>query len=710
MTVRLAKTDHVFMSAKTPFGEEVILTKMEGTETISDLFEFDLELCSKKNNLTFKKIVGQKITVTLTNSKGKRYFNGLVAEFRQMATVNQGTKFEHTYYKAKIVPEMWLLKLTKDCQIFQEKDAITIIKDILHKHKVTVEDKVQSCGKTKFEFCVQYNETDFDFVSRLMEAAGIFYFFKHEEGKHTLYLADHTSACSSCNTASSIDFVGAPRTSHIYGIQECELFQKMIPSEWATKDFNFETSKTNMFAHTKGTAKGGGRIYEYPGHYWDQKQKAGESITKLRIESEEAYEQSVKGSSNVPFLMQGFTFKMEKHPRKDANNVEHVLYSVTHFAQIADEVEKEKIFEGQPASGIDVAYMNRFTGLLKSTPIRPYLKTPMPKIGTQTAIVTGKESEEIWTDKYGRVKVKFHWDLGDTKNDKTSCWVRVSQGWTGNKWGMLFIPRVDQEVVVEFLNGSPDHPLIIGCVYNNENLPPYLANEPTKSTIKTNTSKGGKGFNELRFEDKKDKEEIYIHAQKDMVTEVTHDKTTTVTKGNRTITLKEGNYSTTLNKGNETKTLKDGNRTVTLEKGNETKTLKKGDQTIEVSSGKRSVTVKGGNETHTNQQNYTHEVKGNYELKVSGHLTVNVTGSITIKSGTDSITIDGMNGVTVKSTDSVTVKGTAGVNISSTASVSIKGTAGASMSGATLNLKGDAMASLKGGGMCTIKGGMVSIN
>jgi type VI secretion system secreted protein VgrG len=341
--------------------------------------------------------------------------------------------------------------------------------------------------------------------------------------------------------------------------------------------------------------------------------------------------------------------------------------------------------------GSQESYSNAFEAFATTVTYRPPRKTPRPVIsGSQTAIVVGKSGEEIWTDKYGRIKVQFHWDQVGKNDENSSCWIRVDQGWAGKSWGGIFLPRIGQEVIVSFLEGDPDRPLVIGAVYNAEQTVPYaLPTDQTKSTIKTNTSKGGAGFNEIRFEDKKDSEEIFVHAQKDMNIKIEHDRTKNVLhdevniiKNSRTSTIQEADESLTVSKGN---------RTVKVDTGNETHEVK----------GTRTVTVTG-DVTYTDKANFKRTVTGNYTLKVSGNLTIDVTGSVTIKSGT---------ALSAEAGTSLTNK--AGTSLTNQAGTSLANKAGLSLdneAGTTMNNKASAMQTVDGGGMLTLKGGMVKIN
>jgi type VI secretion system secreted protein VgrG len=320
-------------------------------------------------------------------------------------------------------------------------------------------------------------------------------------------------------------------------------------------------------------------------------------------------------------------------------------------------------------------YTNSFEAIPSSVVFRPPRVTPRSLIhGSQTATVVGKAGEEIWTDQYGRIVVQFHWDQLGQKDEKSSCWIRVAQGWAGKQWGAMFIPRIGQEVIVSFLEGNPDRPIVTGCVYNAEQTVPYtLPDEQTKSTVKSNSSKGGNGFNELRFEDKAGSEEVFFQAQKDMNVKVLNDQTITITN-NRTVTVQQKD---------ETLTVSQGNRTISVSTGNETHTVQ----------GTRSVTVTG-NVTHTDKADFSRTVSGNYTLKVSGNLTIDVTGSITLKAGTS-------------------FSNQAGTSFSNQAGTSLENKAGTTMNNEaqiSLTNKGGASQTVDGGGMLTLKGGLVKIN
>ncbi len=619
MVYRLETDKHIYLKFHSPFAEKVLLTRCDGSEFISDLFRFDLEMVSPSPSLSFAEILGKDVTIEYDNGEQPRYFNGIVSEFRQGPTQLEKTGFQKTFYYATVVPRLWLATVTENCKIYQDKSTLDIVKKILQKHGVKFEDKVQGAGSEPLTFCVQYNESDFNFISRLMEKEGIFYFFQHKEGEHILILGNIDSAYSPCEHNKTIKYTGlyGDHNEFIYGISRLEISQQIVPSAASTNDFNFKMSKT-LYAHTTHLESLGGDVYHYPGEYPRHNKSRGEEIARLRLQALDAPHTMMVGDSNVSFLMAGEYFILEDFPRGILNGESLILHEVTHFIKLEGDIVDESFFNDNDNAS-DILYRNTFRCLEKSIPFHPLLKTPQPKINsTQTAIVTGPEGEEIWTNEYGEIKVKFHWDLNPEDNDKTSCWIRVSQGWAGNNWGILFTPRIGQEVVVQFLNGNPDCPLITGCVYNSTHMPPYLPDEPTKSTIKSHSTKDGgpENYNEFRFEDKKGKEEVYLQAEKDLNELIKNDMTTKVIH----------NKTSTIVKGYEKKTLEDGDRFVTVN----------GDQTTHI-TGDMFITV---------DKNVVMEVGQNFTLLVRGNVMVNVEGMTDGNFQKDIIITNQMGGVT----------------------------------------------------------------
>lgn len=644
--------DNLKLKVTTPLGpNKLLLRSFRGDEHISGLFKFTLEMVSEDNAIDFSAIIGKPVTVTLTlGNDTEHYLHGIVGRF-----VQEETNLRLTRYYADIHPWLWLLTKTSDCRIFQNKSTPDIIESIFSDLGFTDFRNDLKSSYDPREYCVQYNETAFNFVSRLMEEEGIFYYFEHTSDKHTLVLGDDADAHKTCpgleSTAVHFRQSLIDHTQDL-AITRCTVEEQVVSGAFLHDDYNFETPNTDLKSDSQSDTPTY-KIYEYPGGYL--KKDAGAKRADLRLDALEQPQKMIRGDGYVRAFVAGHKFELKDHYRTDVNK-SYVLQSVSHAATQEN-------------------YTNSFTAFPADIPFRPPRLTPKPRIsGTQTAVVVGKSGEEIWTDKYGRVKVQFHWDQLGKKDENSSCWIRVDYGWAGKQWGGIFLPRIGQEVIVSYLEGDPDCPLITGAVYNNEQLVPYtLPDEQTKSTVKTNTSKGGNGFNEIRFEDKKDSEELYFHAQKDQKIVVENDRTKSVLH-NETNTIKQ-DRSTTIQEGNDTYVVSKGNRTFKVETGTETYEVK----------GTRALTITG-DETHTNKANFTQKVTGNYELKVTGNLTIDVTGSVTIKSG---------QAMTHESQMSLTNK--AGMSLTNEAQMDITN-------------KGNASATVESTGITTIKGSLVKLN
>ncbi len=507
---RLARID-------TPLGEDkLLLLGMSGSEGVSQLFHYTLDLASEDGKIAFQDILGKPATVTLHLQGGEvRYFNGIVSKFSHGETDER-----LTYYRAELVPWLWFLTRAADCRIFQEKKIPEVIEEIFRDAGFQDFELKLSASYDKWEYCVEYRETHFNFVCRLMEQYGIHYFFKHERTKHVLVLADSKSVNEPCPhqpTANFEPMQDVVTESDI--VESWEVEQVLQPGKYALTDFDFKKPKNNLLSNVNSVVNVGGNealeIFDFPGEY--EERSVGEKVTKIRMEEEEAIHRVYTGSTTCRAFQSGYRFKLTGHEMSELNQ-DYLITSVHHS------ISGGAGFRSGGHS--EVRYSNHVACIPYSVPFRPRRLTPKPVIqGIQTAVVVGPSGEEIHTDKYGRIKVQFHWDRRGKYDDKSSCWIRVAQIWAGKKWGAVFLPRIGQEVVVSFMEGDPDQPLVIGSVYNDESMPPYgLPGEMTKSTIKSYSSKGGGGFNEIRFEDKKGKEQVFVHAEKEMDIRVKNDR------------------------------------------------------------------------------------------------------------------------------------------------------------------------------------------
>lgn len=636
------------LSVTTPFGADVLLLDtFQGVEAISAPFKFALSMRSSDAGLNPATIIGATVTVKMAVPKGpERYFNGIVSRF-----MYAGGDSAFALYTAEMVPTLWLLTLSRDRVIYQNKTAADIIKAVLGDFGVVFEAKLSGTYGSR-EYCVQYDETAFDFISRLMEEEGIFYFFSFKNGSHTMVLADAASAYIVCPNAKELKyFPDQSGRRRMDVVNRLEYENRLVTQKFEYSDFNYLKPTTPLLAEVSG-AKGKGKFFEFPGKH--AVTADGTQRATVRSEASQHQEAVCRGTSYCYPLTAGTKFNLVEHPRA-ALNTALVLQSVTHWASQSQ-------------------YSNGFVAFVATLPFRPSRQTPLPRVaGSQTAMVVGPSGEEIWTDAHGRIKIQFHWDRVGATDENSSCWVRVSQSWAGKAWGNLFLPRIGHEVVVSFVDGDPDRPIVTGSVYNAENKPPVdLPAMQTQSTMKSRSSKEGTAGNEMRMEDKKDAEEFYFHAQKDMKVEI------------------ENNLDTVLHKGAETHTLEKGDRTIDVQTGKEIHNVK----------GTRALTVTG-NETHTNKADFSHAVTGNFELKVKGNLVIDVTGSISFKAGT-----------TVATEAGTSLTNKAGTELTNQAGTGLKNKAGTTLDneGAMVNSKASATQTVDGGGMLTLKGGLVKIN
>jgi type VI secretion system secreted protein VgrG len=620
----IIKQSKRWINIDSPLGEDTLIaTDFVGEEAVSRLFSYRLELVSPEKTIAPESILGKDMTVHLRRPNGKtRVFHGRVVRFAA------GPMWSHGYrhYYAELAPWTWFLTRTTDCRIFEDQKVPDIIENIFSDLGFSDFD-LSGVDKGKHpvrEYCVQYRETDFNFVSRLMEEEGIFYFYKHEKGKHTMVLADKTSAYLDCEDK-DVNFWAHQDESN--AITRWHRGYEFKPGKWAQRDFNFKTPgdklNTNKNTLLKVPQAQKYEMFDYPGLYINKGD--GDNVTTWRMEAEEAAYEVVEGDSDCQPFSPGYKFKIARHACDDEVGKSWVILSTHHVATDHSHIAGE---------GTAAEYKNSFTCMPASRIYRPPRVTPKPVVhGPHTAFVTGPSGEEIYTDEYARIRAKFHWE----REDMNSCWMRVAQSWAGKKWGTQFIPRVGMEVIVEFLEGDPDRPIVTGCVYNADYMPPYaLTGNKTQSGWKSRSTTGGgeSDFNELRFEDKKGSEEIYFHAQKDFMRKVENDDTLEVDNdqkrtitNNRTTTIDRGNDKFTMNMGGQTNKFKLGNRETKLDLGkDEVEAM----QSIEFKVGQSSVRI--------DQMGVT--IKG-MMIKIEGQMMTDVQGMMTTVKGNAMLTLSG---------------------------------------------------------------------
>ncbi len=506
-----------------PHAGELFVNHFSGSEKISELFKFDLELISEDATITTEEMLGKNVTIGIRQRDGVsfRYFNGHLSRFSPLR--HDGRL---AYYSAELVPWVWFLTLTQGCHIFQDKTLPQVIRETFARYGFTgYDDKGLTDRHKDWENCCQYSESAWDFVARLMEIEGMYYYFKHEDGKHTLMIVDNMAAHLPCPYQSTIRYehqtgTGLYRTDDT--IFASDLKKVVKPNKYAHKDYNFKIP-TNPLLDERTVPRDTGvdrdmEVYNYPGAYeWPGDV---EDWVQLRIQEQEHDHTVTHGTGNARSLVPGYRYDLTEHDRTE-QNINYLVVSVNHDAQ-----------EGTFVAGADAreaTYNNSFVSHPSSVIFRPNLKTENPQIAsTQTAMVVGPPGEEIYTDMYGRVRVKFHWDRRQSdENGTSSCWIRVMQPWGGPLYGQIWIPRVGMEVIVQFIDGDPDRPIITGCVYHNRNMPPYpLPANKEWSGIKTRSTKGGTvdNYNEIRLVDSIGQELFRMQAEKDLHIFVKNDR------------------------------------------------------------------------------------------------------------------------------------------------------------------------------------------
>lgn len=491
---------------------ETAVVEFTAKERISSPFEVNVSLASEEE-IEFDNVVGKEAVLTILGEEADRYLHGIVNWFKRA-----GSKGRFFLYQARVVPSLWLLSLERDCRIFQNKDVQEIAKQVFKDAGIPSDRfafRLQSAPPAR-EYCVQYRETDLNFISRLLEEEGFFYFFEHAKDKHLLVFADSPVAYLPIPGEAEVTYniSGGMVPGEEY-VNRLAVTRGVFSGKMTQRDFNFEKPALDLTAQEQEKIYQKLEVYDYPGGYLDQGR--GKKLSQVRLQEMTTFQEKAEGQSVCPRFTPGFTFKLTDHERENFNR-EYLLVEVLHTGTQPQVLEERAETKGSH-------YANDFLAIPSAVNFRPERKTPQPVVeGIQTAMVVGPKGEEIYTDKYGRVKVQFHWDREGKRDEKSSCWIRVGSLFAGGQYGAIFTPRIGQEVIVDFLEGDPDQPLITGRVYNADLMPPYtLPDEKTKSTIKSDSSLGGGGFNEIRFEDKKGQEQIFMHAEKNQDIRVKND-------------------------------------------------------------------------------------------------------------------------------------------------------------------------------------------
>ena len=493
-------------TATTPLGDELLFARMEGQDEISRPFRFELELMSENTEVAAEDLLGLPITVKLGD--GVRYFHGFVSAFE--AGREDGG---YRHYRVTLVPWLWFLSRRTDCRIFQNKSVVEIVEEVFGDYPdADFEKRLQGSYEAR-DYCVQYDESDLAFVQRLLEHEGIFYFFEYKDGAHTMVLTDANAELKPVPEFGTVDYQpdSTPTLADRDFITNWVRHARVTSGKYAHTDFDFTKPSADLMAMSDqpaGHAQDSGEVYSHPGAHLVLDR--GDAIAAIRREEFQAVSKRVDARGNVRGLMSGCKFDLAEHPI-DAENAAYMVIRARY------RMWDPQYRTGSEPEGAAEGFVVKLDVAPHDLPFRPKRNTRRPIMrGPQTATVVGPAGEEIYTDEYSRVKVQFHWDRLGADDENSSCWVRVSSVWAGSGWGFIQIPRIGHEVIVDFIEGDPDKPIITGRVYNAENMPPYdLPGNATQSGWKSNSSLGGGGFNELRFEDKKGSEEVYFQAEKD---------------------------------------------------------------------------------------------------------------------------------------------------------------------------------------------------
>lgn len=700
-------------------GKEFRVVDFTAQERISSLFEVNLTLASE-DEITFDDVIGKEALLTIESEEKDRYFHGIICQFMQT-----GSKGNFFLYQARMVPSLWLLSLEQDCRIFQNKSVKDIIQEVLQEGGIPSDRfsfKLQNQYQPK-EYCVQYRETDLNFISRLLEDEGIFYFFKHKKDGHFLVFGDSTVNYQSIKGKSEVLFHPADAMVPEEEVIHSFLFSRQIRTgKFTLKDFNFEKPLLDLKAQKQDDFYQKLEVYDYPGKYIDE--TGGKKLVQVRLQESLMFKDRGEGQSGCPRLISGFTYKLNSHDI-DNFNQEYLLVEVFHSGS------QPQALEEFANIGDSYSYSNDFVCIPSSVTFRPERKTPKPIVeGIQTAIVVGPAGEEIYTEEHGRIKVQFHWDREGKKNENSSCWIRVSHIWAGAGWGAMYIPRIGQEVIIDFLEGDPDRPLITGCVYNGENKPPYkLPDEKTKSTIKSNTSKGGGSFNELLMEDNQGKTHVVLsNAYGHKITEDEETQTLTIeTRDQNLVRLDDKNKNITVQTTNNHQMIFDDENkkivmkstdgyTIELDDGNKKMImLSKNGQKLEFddeenkkitlvtadgnsvvvddNEEKLSVVSKGGHSFTLDDSGNSvtlEDSKGNIiKLDTGG-------GKIIIDTGSGSIDITAASGKISMSAMDIEIAASNSLKVSGGLSGEFNGGVQTSVKGVTTSVEGSAMTEVKG--------------
>ena len=626
----MLSSNDVSLSFSCILGREVLIVdSMDGTEEISKPFIYTLVVHSLNKEINCPKLLGTEACLSLTLDEKKRDFSGIIGSINQLETREGSDGLLYVFYELHLYPKLWLLTFTKDYRIFQNQYVSDIVTQVLQENGVTqIDNRASNNGKSKRDFCVQYDESCFDFISRLMEEEGIAYSFIHQFGQHTIVLMDQINDGKKAYKNLPMSQSVLNDTPAMNQITFLRRQHNVVASHYKASNYNYMAPSMPLRSSISGDGIGG-TIHEYPASFNDL--QTSEQVSSLRINEIEWPKNIILGKSTAPLLGEATVFKLSNHPSDDAN-ITYFIYAITHqitripVYEIQTDAKNDNHSDGRMkflknprnTSPLQTIYDNNFSAVPNNVIFTPIRKTKKPKIhSNQTAVVVGPPGEEVYCDNLGRIKVQFHWDTRGTFDTNSSCWVRVSQNWASAGWGGLVIPRVGMEVIVTFIDGNPDMPLVIGCVYNADNNPANsVVTNPTKSAFKTNSTRKNGRYNELSIDDAMGMEKISVKAAKDMAVSVA---------GNYALTVKDGDCITTLAEGNLNTTIEQGNKALTLTAGDYTINLENGGLTIQAAG---DISIAAGGTLSLSGKNIN--LNANNSIKIAAPNSVDISGGMLV--------------------------------------------------------------------------------
>ncbi|HEX4683840.1 MAG TPA: type VI secretion system tip protein TssI/VgrG [Gemmatimonadaceae bacterium] len=705
------------LTAATPLGDDTLVAVgLSGVEAVSRLFQFTVDFVSTRATVSPAGLLGKPMTLNLPLlDGGSRPIHGLVRKFSSV-----GRAGELYRYRAEVVPALWFLSLSSDCRTFEQMSPLDVVEEVCRKAGVSDFKRRVTTAPPKLEYVVQYRETNLDFVSRLLEEAGMYYCFEHTHDKHDLVFSDaHAGGIPAGAMAEVVVDPalanGRPRQNVVFRL---ERDYAVHSASVAIADHDLlRPDSTGSASSTSPGAKG--ERFDFIG---DLGPNTSAATAKQLIEADESGRDVVRGSSTCATLVPGTRVTLsEAVPGSTGSAADVHVLRVTHRLEAGDVL----------AGGSLVAeYENQFEAIPAATVYRPDTMTPKPSVrGTQTAIIVGSGGTgEIDVDADGRVLLQFPWDRGAGKDGASKHRVHVATLWAGTGWGTVQLPRVGQQVLVEYLEADPDRPIVTGRVFDGTHKPPYaLPANKTQSGIKSRTLGGAdENFNEMRFEDKKGSEQIFVQAEKDLMVTVKHDETRSVQNDRATTikhadtrTVQEGDDTHTVSKGNQTVEVIEGNQSITVKGGNQTIEVSKGDQSVTVAQGKQTVTVQGDQSVTIHQGNRSVTVQqGNDTLAIkTGNLSIQLdVGNVSMNAKAGKVTIESLQGIDLKVGPSSIQVAPSGITVKGPM-LTLEAQGPAELKGAMVTVEGQAMTQVKapmtqvnGDGMLMLKGGITMIN